>query len=199
MEDLTSYILSLDVESTHKLFIYVTNLNNTKNLLKTIATRLLNLTYLKIEGLSVIDDDNFFWIGKLRNLVCLELNNQKIRQIPESIVNLEQLEELHLHNNKIEEIPEYIALLKSLLLLDLSNNRINGVNKKIGQLKNLVWLNLSNNKLTAFPKDLLQLSNLERLDLSGNIIKVNEDIQIRVNTLMPKLRTLITDKHEQSD
>ena len=72
-------------------------------------------------------------------LQVLELGNNQIISIPESICSLIKLQMLNLSDNKITSIPESIELLINLQELYLYNNQINLIPKSI---KNKSYLKL---------------------------------------------------------
>jgi hypothetical protein len=80
-------------------------------------------------------------IGELKALKTLNLGFNKINEIPDSIVNLENLEYLYLKNHEGEQIIDHITenlfKLKQLKVLDLSGNIIKNLPEPIRNLKSL--------------------------------------------------------------
>ncbi|CAH0691908.1 unnamed protein product [Spodoptera exigua] len=80
--------------------------------------------------------------------------------------------ELNLQNNKITEIPKDISELKNLKVLNVNNNEIMKiVSGSLSELPELTSLKLGNNRLLEYPQDLKNgfgLTKLEELDLGGN-------------------------------
>src|SRR5437868_3226847 len=74
---------------------------------------------------------NFF------NLTNIDVIDHQIKEIPESIGQLVNLQQLWLSYNKIKEIPESIGQLVNLQELWLYNNKIKKIQESIGQLVNL--------------------------------------------------------------
>ena len=72
--------------------------------------------------------------------------------------------ELKLWNSKVRELPDTIVNLAALKKLDLSGNRMPSVNPCIGKLTALEELDLSDNKITALPDELCRLKRLKKLD-----------------------------------
>lgn len=117
----------------------------------------------------------------------LDLSNQGLAKIPNSVFEKTNLEELNVSNNQLTgAIQAEIRHLQNLRVLNLSNNQMTGVPAEIGQLENLEILNLSNNQLTGLPYELGNLKNLKTLYIFGNnyseqdlnIIKENLDEDI---------------------
>ncbi|XP_060671440.1 LRR receptor-like serine/threonine-protein kinase FLS2 [Ziziphus jujuba] len=81
------------------------------------------------------------WIGKLVNLVILDLSkNQLSATTPETVSNLKMLEQLDLSNNAFQgNIPASIGDLGSLKSLGLSSNNLSGIIPK--SMEKLRYLN----------------------------------------------------------
>lgn len=117
--------------------------------------------------------------GKLKNLVSLNLNFNKIHIIPEVIFELFNLETLSLSNNLISELPQNICKLKKLSFLVLSFNKFTKFPNIIIKL-NLSWLWLDNNEIDEIP-DIFsseKIGNLKSLFLKNNkITNIPENIK----------------------
>jgi len=105
----------------------------------------------------------------LDNNVSLDLSNQGLTSIPNSVFSRTNLQELNVsHNSLTGAIQSQIGQLKNLKVLNASYNKMTGVPAEIGQLKNLQVLDLSYNQLTGLPNELGNLQNLKTLNLTGN-------------------------------
>ena len=83
----------------------------------------------------------------------------------EHIANLEscpKLSVLDLHNNKLSELPETIINLKELKTLRISNNDLSDINPRISLLSNLVRINIEGNPLKCI-KSTMRNANAEQL------------------------------------
>ncbi|CAK1551149.1 unnamed protein product [Leptosia nina] len=82
---------------------------------------------------------------------------------------------LNLNNNKLTEIPNDISALKNLKVLNANDNSIMELSPgSISELPELIKLDLANNRLIEYPQDLknsIILTKLEELDLGGNDIR----------------------------
>ena len=107
-------------------------------------------------------------IGDLAQLKELDLGNNQLTSLPERIGDLAQLKELYLDNNQLTSLPERIGDLAQLKELDLSDNQLTSLPERIGDLAQLEELDLSNNQLTSLPERIGDLTQLNRLDLSNN-------------------------------
>ena len=98
----------------------------------------------------------------------VNLSNNLLRTLPDSIGQLHILGNLDLSNNKICILPDSFGLLQYLYELNLSKNNFLTFPDPVSNLKNLEKLNLNRNYLTTFPKAIDQLSELRELYLSNN-------------------------------
>ncbi|KAJ8550165.1 hypothetical protein K7X08_033872 [Anisodus acutangulus] len=108
-------------------------------------------------------------LGKLSNLVTLDLSANRIAVLPTTIVGLSSLQKLDLHGNRIVELPY-----------------------SIGDLLNLVYLDLNGNNLKTLPLTIVRLTRLEEVDLSSNMLSVLPET---VGSLV-SLRKLIVETNE---
>ena len=93
----------------------------------------------------------------------------ELTEIPLEIFELEHLEILKLRNNKIKHIPQQIVQLKNLKYLDLIDNQIdiNNIKLAIAELPNLNFLRLTWNLNKTIPNWFNEIPNLG-LDISKN-------------------------------
>ncbi|KAH7832855.1 hypothetical protein Vadar_000659 [Vaccinium darrowii] len=122
-------------------------------------------------GFSEIPDSFFTYI---RGLEVLDLSYNRIKSLPESISNLENLHALILVEcRKIEYVPS-LEKMKALKVFKLTSSRINEAPKGIEELVNLRELDLSyNRELETFPSSLLhRLSKLQCLRLEKTPVEV---------------------------
>lgn len=96
----------------------------------------------------------------------LDLSNQKLTAIPDSVFSLEQLTYLEL-GNSFTIYPPLSAFEKQDGSGD-SMNKITTVPKTIKRLKNLRVLGFCFNDLQSLPKEIISLQRLDTLDVSLN-------------------------------
>ena len=108
------------------------------------------------------------WIGKLKSLKNLNLNNNKVELIKPGIERLKNLEELQLYRNNLKALPPMLYSMASLKVIDLYYNHIYSVTRDIANWKNLEVLYLSNNDLVSIPGEINQLTNLKELYIHHN-------------------------------
>lgn len=88
--------------------------------------------------------------------------------LDEALEHPEKVYNLSLTWMKLKEFPEGIFKLTNLQHLDLMDNEIRSISPEIAKLKNLQILFLSNNKLEALPEDIKGMEHLEVLHLERN-------------------------------
>jgi Leucine-rich repeat (LRR) protein len=98
----------------------------------------------------------------------LDLSNNQLSALPESLGQLTHLQSLDLSRNQLTVLPESIGQLTKLQTLVLSRNQLTALPESLGQLTKLQSLDLSDNQLTEFPETLSQLTELQLLVLVGN-------------------------------
>ena len=115
-----------------------------------------------------------------KHKIYLDLSNQKLLNVPDSVFNFTQLEHLELGNGNFTIYPP----LSSLGMSDDSNqdlNRITDIPKQIKALKNLRYLGLCYNNIRTLPSALTHLKKLDTLNLSLNrSLKISEVYPILV-------------------
>ncbi|XP_030641521.1 leucine-rich repeat protein 1 [Chanos chanos] len=111
----------------------------------------------------------------LKALRKLDLSNNHIKKLPDTIGDLGCLTELILHNNHLESFSEALclsSLQRTLQHLDLSQNRLQVLPARFCQLRELVNLKLDDNKLMRLPFRVGQLSKMRYLSAAHNQLAV---------------------------
>ena len=103
----------------------------------------------------------------LKQCVKLDLQWNKLREIPPSLLELPSLNELNLSHNDLVNIPDVPEWSASLLVLDLSYNRLSSLpNSAVAPaLRNL---NISNNRFRIVPHCVCSFINLTALNVANN-------------------------------
>ncbi|CEP12260.1 hypothetical protein [Parasitella parasitica] len=102
----------------------------------------------------------------------LDLSNNHLTELPESIGYMQNLEALSVAKNHIKSLPDTIAYLSNLLELDASFNKLEQVTPCIGYLSKLKTLSFAFNRIKHLPTDVSGLVGLISLDLTGNPLAV---------------------------
>jgi Leucine-rich repeat (LRR) protein len=128
-------------------------------------------------------------IAKFTNLKDLDASENQFAAFPSQITKLKTLQTLYIYSNQFAEIPVEIEQLSNLRLLFVGDNKLAALPAAIGSLKNLTGLNIVRNEgLTLLPMEIKLLSNLKILDMDEKNIPQNAALL----ELLPKDLTVLT-------
>jgi len=129
---------------------------------------------------------------ELTQLQALNLSQNRLTALPERLSELTQLRHLYLNFNELTALPESLGRLRQLRILDLSQNRLTALPESLSQLTQLQTLVLSYSGVTTLPEWLGQLAHVQQLGLSGCHLRSLPDCLLR----MTDLRELYLDNNE---
>lgn len=121
-------------------------------------------------------------LNQLANLETLNLNNNKIKELPTEISNLKNLKILTMNNNLLSCIPNSIVRLENLHTLELADNKMVILPELINYMIGLVKLSCPGNKLLKLPETISFMATLRYLDVALNKLRYlprNFDKQLR--------------------
>ena len=107
-------------------------------------------------------------IGRFESLKKLSFNNNQVEYVSNKLSSLRSLEEIHFYKNKLQSIPEPVYSLPKLKVIDLYFNEIEKADVRLNQMKSLEVLYLSNNRIVSLPDNLGQMEQLRELYLHNN-------------------------------
>ncbi|PNF32880.1 hypothetical protein B7P43_G01832 [Cryptotermes secundus] len=139
----------------------------------------LNLEDNKLSQLPLI-------MRKLLKLQHLNISHNCFKALSEDIGNLIMLQTLRLENNSLVDLPENICNLMNLRELSIANNSLKTLPNGIGKLAKLEHLDISGNLLEDLPKSMFQLTNLCHFNAASNKLSYLSESFTHLN----KLRTL---------
>ena len=130
-----------------------------------VMQEIINLN-TELAGLS-IEDISSFSAGRV---FSIDLSSRGLDSLilPDNFGNLSSLSYLQLQNNNLSSISDSIVSAGSLLELDLSDNQLTSIPENIGILSNLELLKLNNNKMLSLPSTLCGLPDDCIIDATGN-------------------------------
>ncbi|KAK5575716.1 hypothetical protein RB653_006850 [Dictyostelium firmibasis] len=177
----------------------LTSLHLETNNIKSLPEEFLNLENLKDlslfdNHLKEIPDSLPNNIEKL-NLGC----NDIISSVSKSLVRISHsLTTLNLSENKIQELDESLSCLVNVKTLLLDCNMIKVIpGSVLGSWKSLVTLNLPHNFISDLPAELITLGNLRIIDLRGNDFEFCKNLPSSESTsTILKIQDFIKDKEK---
>lgn len=129
---------------------------------ETQATKLL----LDEHDLEVFPEE----ICSLSKLRELWLRKNRIRSLPESIGQLDNLEVLHVSGNLLTCLPGSITRLTRLRVLGVSTNQLSDWPDHMGDMEALEEIHAGGNRLSTLPASLGRLPHLRKLNVSNNCL-----------------------------
>ncbi|XP_023221735.1 PH domain leucine-rich repeat-containing protein phosphatase 1-like isoform X1 [Centruroides sculpturatus] len=142
------------------------NLHNDNPHLTTLDLRhnLLDLCSTDARCITLNDFSRFEY------LAYLNIADNKLGQLPQSIGRLTKLEELNIVGNGLTVLPPEIGKLERLTRLYADFNQLSTVPTEMELLNKLTVLSLSHNNFIMLPSTLQKIKTLEVLVLSGNCL-----------------------------
>jgi Leucine-rich repeat (LRR) protein len=120
---------------------------------------------LSFNRLTQIPDALFL---QLVNIQRLNLSNNTLSNIPQTIGSCLQLRQLFLDSNQLSSLPEELCSLPRLEKLTLHNNTLRHLPAALGKLNDLKSLTVNNNSLESLPEFLSACSSLQELNAADN-------------------------------
>lgn len=163
-EDMSNWdgVYSTDNIEVDSLIFFEKNLTA----LNPVIGKLSNLLKLNLDGNDITELPNE--IGELSKLKDLSFAENLITDIPTGLWKLTQLESLSMGDNFLTVLDADIGKLENLKSLLLSGNQFTNLPDEIGNLLNLKFLSIFNGKLENVPSTIGNLNKLEVLYLTGN-------------------------------
>ncbi|TXG59573.1 hypothetical protein EZV62_014146 [Acer yangbiense] len=153
-----SKLVKLDLSSSKKLKSLPNNISELKSLKHLRLTRCSKLDKLPDE------------IGTLDSLRDFEAEETAIKEVPSSIINLNNLQKLSFEGSKGQDMVGLslppLSGLHSLKELDLTDCAITKLPDSLGSLSSLNKLYLGRNNFESIPASIKNLSSLQYLDIS---------------------------------
>ena len=112
-------------------------------------------------------------IGKMDQLVVLELNVNQLRSVPDSVGNLHRLQRLCLQKNRVRNLPMDMSRMTSLQVLNVNSNLLRQIPPEVSSLGRLKELKFGHNRIRHVAENFGEgacQKSLEVFWLMGNYI-----------------------------
>ena len=110
-------------------------------------------------------------IQRLTKLEKLDLDGNKLTELPAEISDFRELKELWVRNIQLVDLPTSIQKLSKLEELDLNGNKLTNLPAEIGDLRELRKMWVNDNQLVGLPTTIQRLTKLKELSLVANKLK----------------------------
>ncbi|CAL4060276.1 unnamed protein product, partial [Meganyctiphanes norvegica] len=124
-----------------------------------VMCRLLQKTSLLLNNNAMSNLEKGGKLAELSSIQVLDLSENKISNIPDSINKLSNLRILKLSGNKLKSLPSSISECVKLEELELASNKFSKVPTSVCALPKLRLLSLCDNRFTSLPVELCRLQN----------------------------------------
>jgi Leucine-rich repeat (LRR) protein len=130
-------------------------------------------------------------IVKYKYLQELHLKSMRLKAIPQTVWSLHNLTVLDVSNNKLTEISDSLGELLYLERLIINRNDIAALPKQISQLTHLRYIDMFSTQIADFPPEISLLENtLKEIDM--RIILMNDSEKQRLQNYLPKTKFLFS-------
>ena len=134
-----------------------------------LSRRNLNELAGSVFELEDLDEDEKFW--EILPTTKVDLSQNGLAELPESLCLLVDVVHLQLRNNRIEALPAGLFLAcDRIQLVDISSNKLRKFDATLGNLRDLKELNACGNLLDSVPSTIADCSLLQTLNISDNQI-----------------------------
>lgn len=133
-----------------------------------------NLEYLNLKNDHLVNIPKGF--GNLKKLKVLDLSGNDFKLLPESLSELENLEEIFLNDEKYMDLENSLLIIKNLpklKILHLERDNLQEIPRNLIYLYNLEKLYLNDNSFKTVPTEVKELKHLNYIDLSNNKYRLN--------------------------
>lgn len=106
---------------------------------------------------------------KLSTIAKLDLSNNNMKCLTESVTSLVNLRTLDVHSNQLTSLPQSMGRLQKLKILNISGNLFTELPESVQNCRSLEELTADFNKLQRLPETLgIKMFNLQKLSVHSN-------------------------------
>ncbi|KAG1683282.1 Leucine-rich repeat-containing protein 1 [Nymphon striatum] len=119
---------------------------------------------------TLLMQSHHFTSPSLFRITHLNISCCNLEHLPETLLNMKDMQELIAYDNRLEQIPNDLFKLTKMFHLDLSKNMIEKLPSNIKYMEKLQNLYISRNSIKIIPDEISELKNLTNLCADHNII-----------------------------
>lgn len=160
-----------ELPDTMKELENLESLHLNENCLHELPVFLSKLQHLKI--LEAIANGIESWKeGFGECLLVLRLDENNLRNLPNSFICMKNLKVLELGDNNLTSLPDDTGALSQLEILNLSHNELSDLPSSLGDLPSLKTFDLSGNSIENLPEKFQSAEVIESLFVDKNLLKI---------------------------
>jgi len=135
-----------------------------ENIMDLKSIKDLNLSYNNLEGAQ-----NFEFLAKLPKLYSLWLDHNKIKELPETIGELDQVRFLYIDHNELSQLPGTMKNMKKVWVIHGGYNKFKELPSVFTEIPGLFMVHMNNNQITMIP----EVYQTEKYPLAGLLLDNN--------------------------
>ncbi len=133
------------------------------NIIEVTSVKDLNLSYNKLR-----DSINYKLLGRLPNLYSLWIDHNKLKMLPSSIGQVNQIRFLYIDHNELRELPTAMSDMKTWVV-HAGYNKFTKLPEVFTKMQSLFMVHINNNEIRQIP----EVYNTEKYPLAGLILDNN--------------------------
>lgn len=128
-------------------------------------------------------------VSRYKALKYLNVSRNNLKELPDFLDSLTQLETLDAGKNKFIVFPTAVCRMYHLSTLVLNRNAFSSIPDCIRYAEKLAFIDLWDTPVYTFPEGLSQLSELKKIDLQG--VKYGPSFQDKLRSNLPGVELLM--------
>jgi Leucine-rich repeat (LRR) protein len=128
----------------------------------------LKTLLLSQNSIDTLREEDFAYTYKMDSLIQLDLDSNRITQLPASLGSLPAMQALSAAHNQLETVPPALGNSQNLYQVSLDSNKISSLPGELFNAPGLGVITASYNNLASLPAELVNAKKLVALDISNN-------------------------------